>query len=130
MTGQNCVDIHLFQFDASVGNRPLRNDFEIADLIRGFLSAVRLHESNHDVEALLALEVGIAQHVVSLAHTRCGANIDAQFRRFLLGFELKFGHRLTHLDRMRSVGRHSNRQREPKSGAVTQAALHSDLAAE
>ena len=36
MTGEDRVDVHLFEINAAVGNDALGNDFEVADLRRRF----------------------------------------------------------------------------------------------
>ena len=56
-----------------------------------------------------------------------GANINAQLGGFLGLFELDFGHRSAHLDRMADVLHHGYRNREAKSRTVTQPALNGDL---
>ena len=58
MARENCVDIHLLQVDAAIGNHAQRYDFEIADLVGGFLAPVRLDQADHHVNALFALEDG------------------------------------------------------------------------
>ena len=79
MTREDRVDVHLFQFNAAVGNDAQRNNFQVADLVCGFLTAVRLNEADHDVDALFALEMGIAEHVVGFADAGSGAEIDARW---------------------------------------------------
>ncbi len=78
MAGEDRVDVHLFQLDAAIGNHAQRNDFEIANLVGGLLAAVCLDEADHDVDALLALEEGIVEHVIGLANAGGRAEIDAK----------------------------------------------------
>ena len=77
MTGENRVDIHLFQVDAAIGNHPEGNDLKIANLLGGLLASVRFHQTDYHIHALLALQQGVVQHVVGFAHARSGAEIDA-----------------------------------------------------
>jgi hypothetical protein len=73
---QDRGQIHLMQHHRPVGNRALRNDLQIADHRLGVGALVRLHEANHDVDALLAHQVRVLQHLVGLAHARRSAKID------------------------------------------------------
>ncbi len=87
MTRENRVHIHLFQVHTAIGNHPLGDDLEIANLFRGLLPSVRLHQSNHNIHALLALQQGVIQHVIGFPHAGSGPDIDSELGWFLLPLE-------------------------------------------
>ena len=60
------------------------NDLEILELRLGVAAAVGLDEADDDVEAARAERVRLLQHLVGLAHTGRGADVDAQPRALLL----------------------------------------------
>ncbi len=125
------VDIHFLQLDTAVGDDAQGNDFEVANARPGFLAAVRFNESDDEVDALLVPHaVGIVEHHVGLANAGCGADVDAQLARFLLGLQLELGHRSAHLDRMTDRFDRRDGKSKTESGTVTETAFHSDLAAE
>ncbi len=123
--------IHLFQVDAAIGNHALGHDLQVADARFGLRAAVRLHQADDDIDALLVLHaVGIVEHVVGLAHARRGAEIDAQLGGFRLLFQNDLSHGSAHLDGMPDFIRDGYRKREAECGSVAQAAFNGDLAAQ
>ena len=104
MARDDGVDIHLFQVHAAIGNHALGNDFEVADARLGLRAAVRFHQADDDIDALLVLHaVGVVEHVVGFAHAGRGAEVDAQFGGFRLLFQYDLCHRSAHLDGMPDV---------------------------
>lgn len=130
MAGKNSVNIHFLQFNAAVGNRPKWDDLKIAYLVFGLLTAVWFNQTDHDIHALLALQVGIAEHMVGFADAGGRSDIDSKASGLLLAFQMKLGHCLAHLDGVRNSGCNCDRERKPERCALTQAALDCDLAAE
>ena len=81
MPRQDRVQVHLVQHHRAVGNRALRDDLQVADHRLGIRALVRLHKADHHIDALLAHQVRILEHLVGLAHARRRAKIDLQLRR-------------------------------------------------
>jgi len=107
------------------------NDFEVANARPGFFAAVRFDQPDDEVDALLVPHaMGIVEHHVGLANAGCSTDVDAQLAWFLLLLQLELGHRSAHLDRMTDRFDGGNGKSEAESGAVTEAAFDSDLAAE
>ena len=72
------VEIHLLEPLAPVLDAPARNDLEPVQQRFGFLAAVRLHDADDDVVAVLAPGAGRLQHGVGLADAGRGADEDPQ----------------------------------------------------
>ena len=72
------VEVHLFQRDAAIVDRPPGNDLEIGDSRLGVCAPVALHEADHDVDAFATERVRVLDHRIGLADARRGADVDPQ----------------------------------------------------
>ena len=84
LAADNGVDVHLLHGRAAILHLPPGNHLEILELRLGVAAAVGLHEADHHVEAAGPEPVSLLQHLVGLAHTGSGADVDAQPRAILL----------------------------------------------
>ncbi len=81
---QDGVDVHLLQGDAAILDRAARDDFEILDLCLGVAAAVGLDITDDDVQAARTERMCLLEHLVGLAHSGGGPDVDAQARPILL----------------------------------------------
>jgi hypothetical protein len=72
------LDIHLFKHDVTVRDSLAGNYFQLAYLRLGIGPAVSLDEAYRNVITLLAKKVRVFEHLVSLADTGRGSDINAQ----------------------------------------------------
>ena len=59
LAGEDGVEVHLLERGAPVLDGATRDDFELADLLRGARSAVRLDEADDDVGAAVDAAGGL-----------------------------------------------------------------------
>src|ERR1700730_4917566 len=74
----DCIDVHLAEPLAAVLDAPARNNLQPVQQRLGFLAAVRLHDPDDDVVAILAPCARGLQHGVGLADAGGGADEDPQ----------------------------------------------------
>src|ERR1700736_3182034 len=84
MTGDNCVEIELFQSDITVQYPAHRHALKVSDHCCGIFAAMRFHHRHYDVGALALEQMSIFQHLISLADTGGGADVDTQLRLLAL----------------------------------------------
>ena len=72
------VDVHLLEPLAAVLDAPARNNLQSVQQRFGFLAAVRLHDPDDNVVAVLAPRARRLQHGVGLADAGGGADEDPQ----------------------------------------------------
>ena len=95
------VHVQFLQHDAAVLDPSAGHLLQFADLGDGLRPAMRLHVTDHHVDALAAEPVSLLQHVVGLAHARREAKIDFQPSSLLAANEVQEKLRL----RLRFSGR-------------------------
>jgi hypothetical protein len=78
MTQQDRVDVHFLQYAATILNLLAWNDFQPGKQRGGLLTAVRLDNSDDNVDALTSPGLGGGEHFVSLAYTGRGSQEDHQ----------------------------------------------------
>ena len=72
------IDVHLLERRALVLDHLPRDDLEVADLLRGARTAVRLDEADDDVRAAALAAPALVEHRERLADAGCGAEVDAE----------------------------------------------------
>jgi len=90
--GDDRVHVHFLELDGAVGDDAERDLFEVADLGFGVFSAVGFDESDDEVSALVAEEMGVVEHVECFSDAGCGADVDAELSGFGLTLEGEFSH--------------------------------------
>ena len=82
MPGKDGIEIHLFQNHGSIRNSQPGYELQILNQVLRILAPVRFDQPDHHVDALLPHQVGILEHLESLANAGRCADIDAQLRLF------------------------------------------------
>jgi hypothetical protein len=92
--GDDCIEVHFLEQLALIFDAPAGNDFEARQQRLRLFAAVRLHDADDDIVAVLLTRLGLLQHFVGLADAGRGAYEDSEFanapllavRRFEQGF--------------------------------------------
>src|SRR5712671_1983111 len=74
------LHVHLFKRHAAVLGATQGHSFEIAYERFSIGATVRLDETDYDVDSLSLQQVGLFQHLISLADTRSSAQVYTQPR--------------------------------------------------
>ena len=78
MAGDDGVDVHLLQVDATIRDNALRDDFEVADAGLGFGTAVGFNKADDDIDGLLVDHaIGVVDHVIGFADAGSRTDVDA-----------------------------------------------------
>src|SRR5215470_1149367 len=86
--GDDCVDVHFPERDATVFDLAHRHAFQLADQRFGIRAPVRLDERHDYVHALLLELMGVFEHLIRFTYSRRRPDVDAELRPLAL---LEFG---------------------------------------
>ena len=78
VTGENCVEVHIFNGEAAVFDATARDDFQPFQQGGGFGAAVGLNKSNHHVGAAFLQGMRLFEHPVGLADPGCEAHVELE----------------------------------------------------